>query len=76
MYATVADSGFLEEAVKTEAYAKAATLGKEIGTPKAKYEIAILYRDGLGVAKNPPMALQLIQEAANQGYGPAQFDLG
>ena len=43
---------------------------------QAKYALALIYRDGLGVQKNSAIALRYITEAAEEGNGPAQYCLG
>ncbi|MFZ1086839.1 MAG: tetratricopeptide repeat protein [Terracidiphilus sp.] len=42
----------------------------------AQYWLAMLYETGRGVDKSHDMAIKYLIEAANNGNGPAQFDLG
>lgn len=46
------------------------------GNSKAQFELAMLYRDGVGTAKNPVKAAQWIQKSAAQGESAAQLELG
>jgi TPR repeat protein len=46
------------------------------GSRDAQYNVALLYLDGKGVARNYDEALKWLQRAANQGQLEAQHDLG
>jgi len=48
----------------------------KLGNMKAQFELAVLYRDGLGNPKNPAKAAQWMQKAAEQGVPDAQLELG
>jgi len=56
---------------------KIAKLQKEAqaGDPDAQYTLAYLYENGLGVPKNEAKALELYQQAADQGHSAAQNNL-
>lgn len=45
------------------------------GDPDAQYSLAYLYETGLGVPKNEAKALELYQQAADQGHSAAQTNL-
>jgi TPR repeat protein len=45
------------------------------GDPDAQYNLAYLYENGLGVPKNETKALELYQQAADQGHPAAQNNL-
>ncbi|WP_299693834.1 SEL1-like repeat protein [uncultured Tateyamaria sp.] len=45
------------------------------GVAEAKYYLGILTRDGVGVPQDAASALTWMQAAAEDGYGPAQFEL-
>ena len=45
------------------------------GDPDAQYELAYLYENGLGVPKDETRALELYQQAADQGHPVAQANL-
>lgn len=45
------------------------------GEAQAACELAVIYRDGLGVAANPATALNLFRKAAEAGYVPAMAPL-
>ncbi|MFI3185043.1 MAG: SEL1-like repeat protein [Methylococcaceae bacterium] len=45
------------------------------GDPDAQYNLAYLYENGLGVAKDETRALELYQQAADQGNSAAQANL-
>ena len=45
------------------------------GEVQAPYQLALLYRDGLGMAENPGAALDLFRKAADAGYVPAMAPL-
>lgn len=56
---------------------KIAKLQKEAqaGDPDAQYNLAYMYENGLGVPKNEAKALELYQQAADQGHSAAQNNL-
>lgn len=72
-----ADSNQAEKSVSTIAGDKIAELQREAqeGDADAQYELAFRYENGLGVAKNEAMALELYQQAADQGHPAAQDNL-
>jgi TPR repeat protein len=45
------------------------------GDPDAQYNLAYIYENGLGVPKDETKALELYQQAANQGHPAAQTNL-
>ncbi|MEI6066460.1 MAG: SEL1-like repeat protein [Methylococcaceae bacterium] len=45
------------------------------GNPDAQYNLAYLYENGLGVPKDETRALDLYQQAADQGHPVAQNNL-
>lgn len=45
------------------------------GDPDAQYNLAYMYENGLGVPKNETKALELYQQAADQGHPAAQTNL-
>ena len=45
------------------------------GDPDAQYELAYLYENGLGVPKDEAKALELYQQAADQGHPAAQDNI-
>ncbi|MGA8441660.1 MAG: tetratricopeptide repeat protein [Candidatus Sulfotelmatobacter sp.] len=45
------------------------------GDVHAEYELAVIYRDGLGVPENPSAALELFKKSALAGYMPAMVPL-
>ena len=45
------------------------------GDPDAQYELAYLYENGLGVPKDETRALELYQQAADQGHPEAQANI-
>lgn len=47
----------------------------QAGDPDAQYNLAYLYENGLGVPKNEAKALELYQQAADQGHSAAQNNL-
>lgn len=47
----------------------------QAGDPDAQYNLAYIYENGLGVPKDEAKALELYQQAANQGYPAAQNNL-
>lgn len=46
------------------------------GNAEAQYRMAIMYQNGLGVARSPEQAYKLMRAAAEQGHGLAQHGLG
>jgi len=48
----------------------------EKGIPHVEHRVALLYAGGLGVRKDLVQAIQWHRRAAEQGYVPAQYDLG
>jgi TPR repeat protein len=71
------DSNKAESAVSTVPEDKIAQLLREAqeGNPDAQYELAYLYENGLGVPKDETKALELYQQAADQGHSAAQTNL-
>jgi TPR repeat protein len=47
----------------------------QAGDPDAQYNLAYLYENGIGVPKNEAKALELYQQAADQGHSAAQNNL-
>jgi TPR repeat protein len=47
----------------------------QAGDPDAQYNLAYLYENGLGVPKDETKALELYQQAADQGHPAAQNNL-
>ena len=47
----------------------------QAGDPDAQYNLAYIYENGLGVPKNEARALELYQQAADQGHSAAQNNL-
>ena len=45
------------------------------GDPDAQYNLAYLYENGKGIPKNEAKALELYQQAADQGHSSAQHNL-
>jgi TPR repeat protein len=72
-----ADSNPVEKVVSTVTEDKVTQLQREAqaGDPDAQYELAYLYENGLGVPKNEARALELYQQAADQGHPAAQDNL-
>jgi hypothetical protein len=48
----------------------------EQGHPRAQNGFGVLYRDGLGTAKNDTNAVRWFRESAEKGYAFAMFNLG
>lgn len=48
----------------------------KMGNPKAQYNIAQCYEDGIGISKNLLLAAYWYQKAAEQNYAPGQNGLG
>jgi len=46
------------------------------GNPEAQHRLAIMYQNGLGVAKHDGLALRWMKAAAESGYAVAQHGLG
>jgi TPR repeat protein len=72
-----ADSNQTEKVVSTVTEDKITQLQREAqeGDPDAQYELAYLYENGLGVPKNETKALELYQQAADQGHSAAENNL-
>ena len=72
-----ADSNQTEKAVATVTEDRIAQLQREAqeGDPDAQYNLAYMYENGLGVPKNETKALELYQQAADQGHPAAQDNL-
>jgi len=72
----------LEEAraaVRVRDYATAASIYRSLadaGDPEARYQLATLYRSGLGVEADPAQFRALLKGAADQGYADAQYAWG
>lgn len=47
----------------------------EAGHPDAQYNLAYIYENGLGVPKDEAKALELYQQAADQGHSSAKSSL-
>lgn len=47
----------------------------QAGDPDAQYNLAYIYENGLGVTKDEAKALELYQQAADQGHSAAQSNL-
>jgi TPR repeat protein len=45
------------------------------GDPDAQYNLAYIYENGLGVPKDEAKALELYQQAADQGHSAAQSNI-
>lgn len=45
------------------------------GDPDAQYNLAYIYENGLGVPKDEAKALELYQQAADQGHSEAQNNI-
>jgi len=71
------DSTQTETVVPTVTEDKIAQLQREAreGDPDAQYELAYHYEKGLGVPKDETRALDLYQQAADQGHPAAQANL-
>ena len=48
----------------------------ETGDPAAEYALGMMYETGDGVAIDSSRARQWIRKSADQGYAPAQYELG
>jgi len=48
----------------------------ESGDAKAQYQLGMAYFKGIGIERDPQLALRWIEKAAEQGYGEAQYTLG
>ncbi len=48
----------------------------DAGDPKARCELAMAYLKGRDVPKSDVVGLELLRQAANQGYARAQFEMG
>ena len=71
------DSTQTETVVSTVTEDKIAQLQREAreGDPDAQYELAYHYENGLGVPKDETRALDLYQQAADQGHPAAKANL-
>ena len=71
------DNTQTETVVSTVTEDKIAQLQREAreGDPDAQYELAYHYENGLGVPKDETKALELYQQAADQGHPEAQANL-
>jgi TPR repeat protein len=70
--------GFMGTDAAKPDYAAAAYWYQEAanrGSAQAAYQLAVIYRDGRGVAANAPLALEFFLKAANAGYVPAMVPL-
>ncbi len=67
----------IESNTPSETEDKIAQLQREAqqGSPDAQYELAYLYENGIGVAKDEAKALELYEQAAAQGHPAAQTNL-
>ena len=71
------DRSQTETAISTVPEDKIAQLQREAreGDPDAQYELAYLYENGLGFPKDETRALELYQQAADQGHPAAQANI-
>ena len=71
------DSNQVKTVVSTAPEDKISQLQREAqeGDPDAQYNLAYLYENGLGVPKNETKALELYQQAADQGHTAAQIGI-
>ena len=71
------DSSQAETAISTVPEDKIARLQREAreGDPDAQYELAYFYENGLGVPRDEARALELYQQAADQGHPAAQANI-
>ena len=67
----------VETNTSSETEDKIARLQREAqqGSSDAQYELAYLYENGIGVAKDEAKALELYQQAADQGHPAAKTNL-
>jgi TPR repeat protein len=66
-------------AIRTQDYARAVTILKPLarkGDKQAQYQLAVLYKNGLGIKKNPKNSAYWMDKSARQGYKRAQYSLG
>jgi TPR repeat protein len=72
-----ADSNPVEKVVSTVTEDKIGQLQREAqeGNPDAQYELAYHYENGLDVPKDETSALDLYQQAADQGHPTAQNNI-
>ncbi len=72
-----ADNNQTESAISAVTEDKITQLQREAqeGNPDAQYNLAYLYENGLGVPKDETRALDLYQQAADQGHPAAQNNL-
>ncbi len=71
------DSKQIEKVVTIVTEDRIAQLQREAqeGDPDAQYNLAYMYENGLGVPKDETKALELYQQAADQGHPAAQNNL-
>ena len=77
--APTADEAQADHKLAAQDYAGAASLylkAAQDGSASAAYEYAILCERGLGVSRNAEEAKKWLISSADQGYPPAQLDLG
>ena len=80
--ATQGDASTIElgqQAVARKDYTAAVSIFKpmaESGDARARYELGLLYEEGLGVSKDPVAAAALFQQAASQNLPEGLFSLG
>jgi len=55
---------------------KEALPAAEAGDPDAQYKVAIMYKTGDGVKKNPQKTLEWLLKAAEQGHAQSRYQLG
>jgi len=67
----------VETSVSPVSEDKIAQLQREAqeGDPDAQYNLGYMYENGLGIPKNEAKALELYQNAADQGHSGAQTNL-
>jgi len=73
--ATLADAKI---AIRTQNFGKAVSILKPLaskGDRQAQYQLAVMYRNGQGVAENPGKAAQWMIRSARQGYKRAQYSM-
>ena len=71
------DGQNLPENLKTEIFNRIKILAEQKnGSPVHKYRLALSYAGGYGVERDLKQAIEWCRKAANQGYAPAQCDLG
>jgi TPR repeat protein len=68
-----------QEAVARKDYVSAVSIFKplvESGDARASYELGLLYEEGLGVPKDPTVAVTMFKQAADQNLPEGLFSLG